>query len=456
MFESPPSPPSPPAREDYLIGVEVQRGSDWIGSGLQALCPSEQGPLALAEFAFPASSALMRVALGTDQPSASVNPTIKVQLSVFIQRKSNKQIFTICRSRPTTLDFRLPALTDGSIHISDTVYIEGTGQQEAGIFRCCTVDVMVECPIDDVGAARMRFDMIEMDDVDEDSVTTSVESFLMVIETYAFSERWMSLPRCQDADHMDREALQSARYFQLPDPWTFLQAALADNSSVDILPPRFGRDAYNLGIEIYDPKDETTQLLSLTELTAEGTLTLEGELAVVRCEGAWVADDDAVPNMFYQPVVNVFLQRRLDGKILTLVAEHQAESLFETRVYNQFANGHFWGVEGQVNLGQSQTLRGTGHGTPWKKLVLETIILCEHEPRTVAAWMPPTSGNWPRPAPPGAFIEQPGKNVVGVKIVLEDLSESMDWNGVIGAHTCTSIEELLHVVESAAFALRWA
>ena len=430
LSKSPPSLPSPPTREDYLIGVEVQRGSDWIGSGLQALCPSEQGPLALAEFAFPASSALMRVALGTNQPSASVNPTIKVQLSVFIQRKSNKQIFTICRSRPTTLDFRLPALTDGSIHISDTVYIEGTGQQEAGIFRCCTVDVMVECPIDDVGAARMRFDMIEMDDVDEDSDTTSVESFLMVIETYAFSERWMSLPRCQD---------MGARYFQLPDPWTFLQAALADNNSVDILPPRFGRDAYNLGIEIYDPKDETTQLLSLTELTAEGTLTLEGELAVVRCEGAWAADDDAVPNMFYQPVVNVFLQRRLDGRILTLVVEHQAESLFETW---EFANGHFWGVEGQVNLGQSQTLRGTGHGTPWKKLVLETIILCENEPRRKML-------NWPRPAPPGAFIEQPGKKVVGVKIVLEDLSEWKDW-------TCTSIKELLHVVESAAFALRWA
>ena len=167
---------------------------------------------------------------------------------------------------------------------------------------------------------------------------------------------------------------------------------------------------------------------------------------MVRCEGAWVADDDVVPNMLYQPVVNVFLQRRLDGRILTLVVEHQAESLFETW---EFANGHFWGVEGQVNLGQSQTLRGTGHGTPWKKVVLETIILCEHEPSNVAAWMPPTSGNWPRPAPPGAFIEQPGKNVVGVKIVLEDLSESMDW-------TCTSIEELLHVVESAAFALRWA
>ena len=160
---------------------------------------------------------------------------------------------------------------------------------------------------------------------------------------------------------------------------------------------------------------------------------------MVRCEGAWVADDDVVPNMLYQPVVNVFLQRRLDGRILTLVVEHQAESLFETW---EFANGHFWGVEGQVNLGQSQTLRGTSHGTPWKKLVLETIILCENEPRRKML-------NWPRPAPPGAFIEQPGKKVVGVKIVLEDLSEWKDW-------TCTSIKELLHVVESAAFALRWA
>ena len=160
---------------------------------------------------------------------------------------------------------------------------------------------------------------------------------------------------------------------------------------------------------------------------------------MVRCEGAWVADDDVVSNMLYQPVVNVFLQRRLDGRILTLVVEHQAESLFETW---EFANGHFWGVEGQVNLGQSQTLRGTGHGTPWKKLVLETIILCENEPRRKML-------NWPRPAPLGAFIEQPGKKVVGVKIVLEDLSEWKDW-------TCTSIKELLHVVESAAFALRWA
>jgi hypothetical protein len=118
---------------------------------------------------------------------------------------------------------------------------------------------------------------------------------------------------------------------------TYLQQALADKNSVDISPPRSGRDDYLIGIEIFDRRDGTPQLLSLHELSAPGVDVPTGELAIVIGEGsAWVADGKSVddeqaednfvgesdePGDFYQPVVNVFLLRRLDGKILTLTEE---------------------------------------------------------------------------------------------------------------------------------------
>jgi hypothetical protein len=47
-------------------------------------------------------------------------------------------------------------------------------------------------------------------------------------------------------------------------------------------------------------------------------------------------------------------------------------------------------------------------------------------------------------------IERPGKAVTGVRIVMEDAAE---WGD---EYTCKSMEELLHMVETPAFALRWA
>ena len=137
---------------------------------------------------------------------------------------------------------------------------------------------------------------------------------------------------------------------------TYLQRALADKNSVKISPPRSCRDDYLIGIELFDRRDGTPQLLSLRELSAKGPF--EGDLAIVIGEGsAWVADDWVADDDFYQPVVNVFLLRRLDGKILTLMEEDQEMDYFDAW---EMENGH------EVNLGRSQTLSGTGDGTPWK------------------------------------------------------------------------------------------
>ena len=79
----PPSLPSPPAREDYLIGVEVQHGDKWICSDVQELCSSKHGPLELAYFSFPRGSALMENLENAD-----------VQLSAFLLRKCDMGICT--------------------------------------------------------------------------------------------------------------------------------------------------------------------------------------------------------------------------------------------------------------------------------------------------------------------------------------------------------------------------
>ena len=234
---------------------------------------------------------------------------------------------------------------------------------------------------------------------------------------------------------------------------TYLQRALADKNSIDISPSRSGRDDYLIGIEIFDRRDGTPQLLSLHELSAPD----EGELAIVIGEGsAWVADGKSVddeppddnfvgdsdePGDFYQPVVNVFLLRRLDGKILTLVEEDQEVDSWAWS--GELENGH------EVNLGRSQTLSGTGDGTPWKQVLLETTILCHSQTRTktLTARGKPMGFSFEQVS---VDIEQPGKAVTGVRIVMEDAAEWGDeW-------TCTSMEELLHVVETPAFALRWA
>jgi hypothetical protein len=240
---------------------------------------------------------------------------------------------------------------------------------------------------------------------------------------------------------------------------TYLQRALADKNSVDISPPWSGHDDYLIGIEIFDRRDGTPQLLSLHELS---TLAPdEGELAIVIGEGStWVADgklaDDEPPDDnfvgesdepgdSYQPVVNVFLLRRLDGKILTLTEE--ADS-FEAMHHDPHIPGDENG-DLLVNLGRSQTLSGTGAGTPWKQVLLETTILCHSQThtKTLTARGKPMGFSFEQVS---VNIEHPGKAVTGVRIVMEDAAQWGDeW-------TCTSMEELLHVVETPTFALRWA
>ena len=238
---------------------------------------------------------------------------------------------------------------------------------------------------------------------------------------------------------------------------TYLQRALADKNCVDISPPRSGRDDYLIGIEIFDRRDGTPQLLSLHELSAPGVEVPTGELAIVIGEGnAWVADGKSVddeppddnfvgdsdePGDFYQPVVNVFLLRRLDGKILTLVEE--ADSFEAMHDDDPYIPGD------EVNLVRSHTLSGTGADTPWKQVLLETTILCHPETRTKTLTVLDKAMGFSFEQV-SVNIERPGKAVNGVRIVMEDATEWGDeW-------TCTSMEELLHVVETPAFALRWA
>ena len=202
---------------------------------------------------------------------------------------------------------------------------------------------------------------------------------------------------------------------------TYLQRALADKNSVDISPPRSSRDDYLIGIEIFDRRDGTPQLLSLRELSA---LTPdEGKLAIVVGEGsAWVADGNYVEppvddddfyqpvvnvddDNFYQPVVNVFLLRRLDGKILTLIEGDQGLDSFEAW---DIENGH------AVTLGRTQTVSGTGADTPWKEVMLETTILCHSETRTKTLTIhdKPVGFSFEQA---GVDFEQPGKSVTGVR-----------------------------------------
>jgi hypothetical protein len=212
------------------------------------------------------------------------------------------------------------------------------------------------------------------------------------------------------------------------------------------LPPQSGRDDYLIGIEIFDRRDGTPQLLSLRELPA---LTPNaGELAIVIGEGsAWVSQGTRFPidsresdGDFYQPVVNVFLLRRRDGKILTLMEEVDSFDAQEADEDDEYGEGD--------TMIHHHELSGTGHGTPWKRVMLAATIQCHSETRTKTLTVldKPMGFSFEQAS---VDIERPGKAVTGVRIVMEDA----EW---ADEYTCKSMEELLHMVETPAFALRWA